>query len=179
METTNPMIIELAIAGHRTELLDVYLSANCYFCLTNGTGIDGISRIFRRPIVMVNHVPLEYLIGWGTNMISIEKKYWLKDEHRFMSFKEILKSGVGRYLQTQKFDAHGIELIENTAEEIRDVAIEMDERLKGTWVTSDEDEELQRRFWTIFKSFSSGDLNKVYRARIGANYLRQNRELLD
>ena len=40
----------------------------------------------------------------------------------------------------------GISLIENTTEEIREVSIEMEEWLKGTWVTTEEDEDLLRRF---------------------------------
>jgi hypothetical protein len=51
----------------------------------------------------------------------------------------------------------------------------MDERIKGTWQTTEEDEELQKRFW---KLFTPNDLNKVFRARIGTEYLRQNRQLL-
>ena len=43
-----------------------------------------------------------------------------------------------------------LKLIENTPEEIRDVTIEMDERLNGTWKVSKEDEELQDRFWSLF-----------------------------
>lgn len=176
MQTDNPKIIEYAYRGFRTELLDIYLPAHCYLCLSNGTGLDGISRVFRRPHVFVNIVPLEYIITWMSQAITIPKKYWLKKEKRFMTFGEILESGAGRYLHTHKFEDYGIELIENTPEEIRDVAIEMDERLKGTWESTEEDEELQRRFWSLFKS---SNLNKVFHSRIGAEFLRQNRELLD
>lgn len=58
----------------------------------------------------------------------------------------------------------------------RRISVEMDERLKGTWQTTEEDEELQRRFWSLFKP---SELNRVFRSRIGAEFLRQNRELLD
>lgn len=179
METHEPKIIEYFHAGFRTELLDIYLSANCYFFINGESGLGGIPRVFRRPIVFVNQVPLEYIISWDSNMITIPKKYWLKKEHRFMTFREIFKSGAGRFLHTYKFEKIGIELIENSPEEIRDAAIEMDERLKGTWVSTEEDEELQKDFWSIHKSHSRGDLNKVYRSRIGMEFLRQNRELLD
>lgn len=55
----------------------------------------------------------------------------------------------------------------------------MDECLKETWVSTEEDEVLQRRFWSIFKSNTSSDLNKVYRSRIRTEFLRQNKELLN
>ena len=55
------------------------------------------------------------------------------------------------------------------------LAIEMDERLKGTWQATKEDEELQTEFWSLFKP---SEFNKVFVSRIGADFLRRNRELL-
>ena len=92
-----------------------------------------------------------------------------------MSVREILQSGAGRYLRTAEYENNGIELIENDPQEILDVCVEMDERLKGTWQTTDEDEKLQEKFWDIFKP---SDLNKVFRCRIGAQFLRENRGIL-
>ena len=67
-----------------------------------------------------------------------------------------------------------LELIENTPEEIRAVTIEMDERLNGTWDSTEEDKELQQRFWALF----GPDKLKSPNLRIGTEYLRQNKELL-
>ena len=92
-----------------------------------------------------------------------------------MTVGEIINSGVGRFLYTEKYENMGIELIENTPEEILDVVDEMDQRLKGTWQMAEEDEELQMRFWSYFKS---SDLHGVICSRIGAKFLRQNKELL-
>jgi len=52
--------------------------------------------------------------------------------------------------------------------------LEMDERLNGTWQASDEDEDLQQRFWALF----GPDKLKSSDFRIGAEYLRNNKELL-
>ena len=50
----------------------------------------------------------------------------------------------------------------------------MEKRLDGTWQTTDEDEEIQRRFWSYFKS---SNLHGVNRGRIGTKFLRQNSDL--
>ena len=92
-----------------------------------------------------------------------------------MTFREIIESGSGKYLHFESFEQQGIELIENTPEEIRDVVTEMDERLNGTWETTEEDEELQRRFWSLFEP---NEFNSVFRCRTGTKYLHQNKELL-
>ena len=66
--------------------------------------------------------------------------------------------------------------MENTPEEITNLVLEMDKRLEGEWLIHKEDEELQKRFWSFFKK---NDLNQVFLARIGADFLRQNRDLLE
>jgi hypothetical protein len=55
------------------------------------------------------------------------------------------------------------------------MVVEMEERLNGSWQTSEEDEELQRRFWSFF------DLNDQFEKRllrVGACFLRENQEML-
>ena len=173
---TTPRVIDYATNGHRTDFMDIFLGARCAFFISSGTGIDAIPVIFRRPTMFVNFVPLEYGRYWEPTHVFIPKKHWLGDEHRFLAFREILDLGIGRFLRTEQFERLGIELVENTPEEITAVAIEMDERLKGTWQTTEEDEELQRRFKALLKP---SELNQVFRSRIGAKFLRQNRDLLD
>jgi len=175
MHTDNPMIIEYAHEGFRTELLDVYLGANCHFFISCGTGIDAVPGVFRRPILYVNVVPVEALNTWNSSSITIFKKHWIKAERRYMTLREIIEFGAGRFARTEQYEKHGIEVIENTPEEIRDVTIEMDERLQGRWETTEEDEDLQRHFWRLFPK---SELHGEIVSRIGTEFLRQNRELL-
>lgn len=176
LNTSDPRIIDYAANGQRNDFMDIYLGAQCSFFISSGTGIDAIPTIFRRLIVFVNFVPLEYGQYWRSGNLFIPKKHWLQDESRFMTFREILDSGAGRFLRSQQFEEQGIELVENTPEEIAAVVVEMDDRLKGTWQATEEDEELQRRFWSLFKP---SDINGVFRARIGAEFLRRHREWLE
>lgn len=177
LKTENPGIIDYALNGSRSEFLDVFLSAHCRFFISTGTGLDAIPMVFRRPIVYVNFSPVEYVHSYVKDSLTIFKKYWLIGEQRFMTFKEIIGSGAGRFMDSSEFAGNGIELRENTADEIREVVVEMDERLKGSWRASGEDEELQDKFWSLIPEES--DLNGVIRARIGAHFLRSNRDLLE
>jgi putative glycosyltransferase (TIGR04372 family) len=92
-----------------------------------------------------------------------------------MSFFEIMNFKFGGRDTNEIFSKLNLELIENTPEEILAVTIEMEERLNGTWKTTEEDEELQERFWLLFGS----DKLKSPELRIGTEFLRQNRELLN
>jgi putative glycosyltransferase (TIGR04372 family) len=114
-------------------------------------------------------VPIYALTG-----LIIIKKFYLKYENSYMTYSEIMSLEFGGNDTDEIFSKLGLELIENTPEEIRAVTIEMDERLNGTWETTAEDEELQQRFWSLFgpDKLKSPDL------RIGTEYLKQNKDLL-
>ena len=175
LKATNQMIIDYASRG-TTDLLDVYLSANCTFFICSPTGMSRLPMIFRRPCVYANFVPFGGLPAWGASDLSIPKRLWLRDEGRFMTFSEILDTGAGEFEISDLFVQRGIEPLENTPEEISAVVLEMEQRLKGTWQTTDEDEALQQRFWSLFQP---GRLNRVFRSRVGAEFLHQNKDLLD
>jgi putative glycosyltransferase (TIGR04372 family) len=175
LNTTDPKIIDYA-TKYRSDFLDVYLGANCRFALGDTAGIYGLPTIFRRPMAFVNYLPFEGVHSWNPQDLFIPKKLWLKNESRFMTFREILDSGAGRFAQSQRYEEFGIQAVENTPEEIHGLAVEMDERLNGAWQMTGEDEELQRRFWSLFKT---SDWHGTIRSHIGTEFLRQNRELLD
>ncbi|MFC1679210.1 TIGR04372 family glycosyltransferase [Elusimicrobiota bacterium] len=174
--SSDPRLIDYATNGMRTDFLDIYLPAGCRFFVSNGTGIDTVPKIFHRPVLYVNQIPLEYLYGECAHDLMIPKKLRMRDEDRFMGFREIIESGVGRFLRTEQYEERDLEIIDNTPAEIEAATMEMLGRLEGTWKTTDEDEELQRRFWALLSP--SDDINKVFRSRIGAQFLRENRDLL-
>ena len=175
LKSNDPKIIDYATKGYRTDLLDVYTAAKCHFFIGGNTGLDSLPVAFRRPIVTVNYMPIEFVRGHYSDNLFIFKKHWLKKEKRFMTFREIIESGAGTFYHAELFEQQGIELIENSPEEIRDVVIEMDERLNGTWETTEQDEELQRQFWSLFKP---NEENSVFRCRTGTKFLQQNKDLL-
>ena len=183
MKSAHPRVIDYAINGMRSDFMDIYLGAKCEFCISTGLGFDSIPEMFRRPIVYVNFVPLGYLHTFRKEFISLTKKHVSKEEGRILTMSEIFKHDVGFCLKSSDYESKGIELIENTPEEIRDVVIEMAERLNGTWQPHEDDEDLQRRFWEIFPtdtvdSYQGRPMHGEIRARFGAHFLRNNREWL-
>ena len=136
--------------------------------------MSGIPEMFRVPAVYVNWTCVLRISTWVLNGLFIFKTFYLRSEDRNMTFSEIINLDFGGLETSEIFQKLDLELIENTPEEIRTVSIEMNERLKGTWETKEEDEELQERFWLLFgkDKIKSPDL------RIGADFLRQNKELL-
>ena len=174
LQTTNPRIIDYA-SRYRDEFMDVYLCANCHFFLGDTAGLYSLATIFRRPVAWSNLIPLEYAPTWGKDDLFIPKLLWIRGEKRFMTFREIAESRAGRFSLTEQYEAKGLEPVQNTPEEIAALAREMDDRIRGVWQTTEEDEDLQRRFWALFPA---SELNQVFLCRIGAEFLRRHKELL-
>ena len=74
-----------------------------------------------------------------------------------------------------EFGANGIEVIDNTPEEVLGLAREMNARIDRTWISNDDDEELQERFRRLY---SPQQIAIGFPSRIGAEFLRQNKDLV-
>ena len=183
LPATHPNIIDYATVG-RTDFLDVYLSSKCSFFICSSTGLRGLPVLFRRPIVLVNLDPLDSCDTWHPGQLIIPKKLWSCDDRRYLTFGETLqleRAMLAENLRLRfglQYAERGIEVIENTAEEIAAVVLEMDERLKGTWETTEEDEVLQDRFWSVFER-ERWKSDEIGLTRIGVEFLRQNQDLLE
>ena len=182
INSTSPKVIDYATNGMRTDFMDIYLGAKCSFCISVGSGFDAIPYIFHRPTVYVNMVPLGYLWTFRENSIGITKHYFNRRLGKELTLNEIFNHGIGFSVYTADYESKDIELVENTPEEIRDVVIEMAERLNGSWQSVGDDEYLQKLFWKIFP-VNAYDLRGVrlhgeVKIYFGAKFLRNNRNWL-
>lgn len=176
LQASNPMIIDYATKS-RSDFMDIFLCARCWFFLGGNGGLNAVPRIFRRPVMSDNFIPLTLsnALTLYPDSLLIPKKLWLREEQRFMTFPEFLETWPDRFDGTKHFERIGVDVIENTPEELLEGAVEMDERLKVTWQTTEEDQELQQRFWSLLEVTEP---NQEFRPRIGAKFLRRNRKLL-
>jgi putative glycosyltransferase (TIGR04372 family) len=161
---------------YRSDFGDIYLPAQAKFFLGNTSGLVCASDTFNVPVAAANWIPLAHALKSKRDLL-IPKKIWSMDKKRLLTFGEILAGGIGSYWRSEDYVKVGLEAVENTAEEIKDLTVEMYERLSGTWEISEEDEELQGLFRSQF-DLSEKTLSYTCRSRIGAKFLRENRDLL-
>jgi len=183
-ELNNPRIIDYA-CKFRTDFGDIYLPAKCKFFLGSTAGLVLIPTIFNVPIAAANFIP--FFTTWRKGDLFIPKKIWSVEEKRFLTFREYIefagetrggntRLGADSNIFTQnKLSGGKYIAIENTAEEILDLTKEMNERLDGTFIITEEDEELQKRFHALLHP---DDFMYGTPARIGAKFLRENKDLL-
>lgn len=179
MPSPNTRIIDYASSPLRSDFLDIYLLARAKFFLGNDSGIWCVPLVFRRPIAMTNFLLLANFYDKDYDpWLFIPKRLRDSRTGRFLSLREVLAAGLGDASKTEVFSAAGVELVNNSCAEILELAVELENRCKGTWNPRSGDEELQRTFWEIFVEHANGHTIQNRRARIGTGFLRRHPEFL-
>lgn len=173
-DTENKKIIDYACRC-RTDFGDIYLPAKCKFFLGGSAGLLFVPEVLNVPVACANFTPPD-CTPFRKGDLFIPKKIWSKKAGRFLAFREIFSSEICKYLEAEQYEKAGLELVENTPEEIFDLAKEMNERLDGVFKPTEEDEALQQRFLSFIMPHHSSYGTP---ARIGAMFLRKNKKLLD
>ncbi len=172
--STNQKVIDYATTA-RSAFGDYYLLGKCKFFLGSTAGICMISQGFNIPLALANHLTLKWP-PFRKEDLFIPKKIWSKDKNKFLTFKEIINSPVFEFEWAYEYEDAGLTLVENTPQEIVDLAKEMNDRIDGKWKTTPEDEALQKKFRSLFHK---GLPCYGFPARMGSQFLRENKFLLE
>ena len=182
LKSRNTKIIDYANSEIRSDFMDIYLGAKCSFCVSTASGFDGIPVVFRKPIAYIV-VPLGEIMVSTKKFLLLTKHHINKLTKKELSISEIFSSNVAMSSATEEFKNNNVVLQENTPEEIRDLVIEMDERINNNWKETDEDILLQKNFWSIFNKNMNANLlqkkNGKIKAKFCAKYLRENKNWLN
>ena len=169
----HPRVVDYA-TQFRSEEMDVFLLSKCRFIVACGSGPEGISILFRRPVVFVQFPTVEQIHS-SLPHVTILKRYWSEREQRCLTWKEVIERGLGDYMTQSQMDSHGIKLLDNTTAEVQEAVQEMDARLDGRWQDDPVDLALQERFWSLLEDHP---LHQHRCGYIGAAFLRRHRDLL-
>jgi putative glycosyltransferase (TIGR04372 family) len=170
--SSNKKIIDYASSGLRSDFMDLYLIANCEFFIGDTSGIRWIPMVFRKPCIVLN------LVGCGDVIdrtrpddLLLFKKIWDAGKHRYLSLQEIRQIGIN-YTETEFYKRNGLELRENTPDEIKTVVLEMDSRIHGESKYTLDDERLQQKFRVrLLEDYDTSCLG-----RLGRSYMTENEE---
>ncbi len=171
---------DYAFSKFRSDLMDVWLMANCEFCISTGTGLDQISRVFNKPILFVNHLPLT---DWSSHFRSITHPKILFDKKKkiFLSIEDYIKHS---YFRSSQYRKKNIKIIDLNKNKILMCVKEFLKVKKNNWEISTKEKKLQTTFKTKFKKYlakyhSNIDFheNMHKHAFLSFNFLKQKKKI--
>lgn len=169
-------LIDYTKTSYVSDWMDVFLTATCNFFLSSSTsGISVLASLFNKPVAVANLVPIKAIPHKACDL-SIFKTYYSKKKKRLLSISEIVKEPISNYWLDKHFNKHDIELIDNTEEEIKDLVIEMLNKLENKQMYSDQDNLLQNKFASFFhEKINCYD----YQSKIGHSFLKKYKYLIN
>jgi putative glycosyltransferase (TIGR04372 family) len=123
-------VIDYAHHRARSAELDVFLCASCRFFLGNTSGLFLVSSIFGIPSALTNQTPFA-ATGFRPGDLSIPKPIRYVGHSEFLTAAEILSHPVANFRMARFYAEADLEIVENTADEIRDLVLEMIDTLEG------------------------------------------------
>lgn len=186
-----PNVIDYASSGYWSEFLDVYLTGNCKFFVSDLSGIMAFAILMARPMLLLNAALLTTRYDAPVFIsperdVALLKKLWDKKNNRYLTIRDMLNFEVNICRQEKNIagavygEYHRREIVpvDNTPEEILAAVQEMNERIDGTIQYDDLDIELQERYREIVDNYPMRD-NVLNNWRLGAKFLRDNQWLLE
>ena len=177
--SNNPRVIDYANSKVRSEFMDLFLGAHCEFNVSDGLGFYAIPAMFRRPNAYVNYSPFFMYYSSRVCDLGIAKTMIDKATGRRLNLTEMGERGVARFGATSQFTTAGVSVKSNTPSEIKDLMLEMLDRLEGKWKTEPLDDELQNKFWKKYSEIIGPDRETFHGeiwSKYGAQFLRDNQD---
>jgi len=143
-----PQLIDAPSHPDYTDLVDPYFIVTSKFYFGSAAGPSTFAEATGVPILYVNARITPNIWTWGKDLYLF-KKYYSHHLKRQLSFEEILLSPAIYLLNYSLFTAAGIELIENSAQEILIAVKEMLSRLDGTYPSMQDNINFNRHFKLI------------------------------
>ena len=71
MSYTNPKFIDYSVSDFKSDFLDIYILANCYFNVSSVMGLDAIPFIFRKPILYLSSIPIGHFSTSSKRFLNV------------------------------------------------------------------------------------------------------------
>ncbi len=165
-------VVDYVHSPHKSDWMDIFLIAAARFFLGTTSGPWTVAHVFGTPVAMTNQVPFSERPFSGRDLY-IPKPYRDRQTGNLLPFDAAMGPPFRHQFLADIYDRHGIDLLDNSAEEIVALVDEMLDRLDGRLADNTEDAALRARFDALATSEEYG-----FRARIGRAFLRKYRELV-
>ena len=179
-KTKNKKFVSMT-ESKRSDYSDVALIAKCLFFVGCNCGFSHISRMFRKPELLINYIPfrIHELSAWASGSLILPKKLYKLDEKRYLSFVEMASLNYDIHYQGDFFYDNGLRVENNSQEEIADAIIEMRIRMIDQWEDSLNQHQLQNKFWASISDIKyANEIRKQLNINISSTFLERNSFLI-
>ncbi len=163
----------------QSDLMDIWLAANCeFFINAGGGGLSVVPEAFRQPLLCFNY---DVFTFWSTSKDSLVSFRRFKKDGKYLTLREIIDFGCCKImrlpLDTKQTE---IQIEDQSEQEILDMIDEMISRLNGSWEINNDLMEMQDKFWSILQEWDDFHCwhGKKLLCKVGHNYMLQNQEWL-
>jgi putative glycosyltransferase (TIGR04372 family) len=169
---SHPKLIDYAVSEHRCDFLDIFFLQTCEFYIGGPSGISEVPVIADVPRLSVNYAEFGYL-PFGKNCLYIPKRHRFIKTGRYLSFKEALELELDSHMRNGQ--ELGLELEDNSSQDILEAVQEIKARVEGTFQYSPEEKKMMQDFQ---KQWSESDvLCRDVPTPIGIEWLKKHRDL--
>jgi putative glycosyltransferase (TIGR04372 family) len=179
MRSNHPKLIDYASSPMRSAFGDVFLASRCKFTISDGLGFYALPAAFRRPNAYVNYSPFHMFYSSRSVDLGIAKVFVDAQSQRSIPLRDLVGRDIARLTRTELIAASGMAICDNSPEEIRELLLEMNDRLDGVWRDEIGDDTRQQAFWSKFAAVIGPEGRAIHgelRSRYGAHYLRTHLE---
>ncbi len=145
-------VIDYALNGMRTEFRDIYLGAMCTFCVSTGSGWDGIPTIFRRPILFLNCLPVFAPTIETLNSVVYPKILVEESTEITQCLESLIKLDLAKRIKDHICREALVKVKDLSSEELVEAVTEMAQRVEGTFVETPEQKEMQAKLKYILST---------------------------
>jgi len=149
MPSNHPQITDYATNGMRTEFLDCFLGAHCGFSISTGSGWDEIPKIFRRPMMFTNIVPILEFNEITRPVLIFPKLLLDLNSNQLISINEAIERDLANQSNANYLQENGVGVVDLSDEDLVAAASEMVSRVEGTFVETPEQQKLQSKLKDI------------------------------
>jgi len=189
----NKLFFDYSNSEFKSEFLDIFLGANCYFCISTDTGFDQIPFIFRRPVAYITD-PIGSLKTFNKRSMSIFSHYYFSPKNKKLSLREIFDKNISIFNKTSEIKNAEIDLLKPNEEEIESFVKDFKIYLENNFdFTNSDDKLINKMFFDIFKTEVSKNkfvellkekrkiakYHNHYEGSVSPSFLRLNRYLLE
>ena len=168
--------LDYPFSNIRTEELDVVIASQCNFCISSGSGFDGLVRSFRKPVLFTNFLPISHFISQSKYNMSIFKHIVDGATGEKLSFKELDRLSMINCFDGRKYKIKNLYVKENTEEEIFEALFEFIEYLSKNFNIKTNriyDEQIKKTYYN-FEKDKSVKLHKKINSLIAPSFLKRN-----